>query len=271
MRYEFVDQDQPRAGSRKVGVGEISKHHDEVRSINRNLVSTLDYTFDRNWGVSAVVPVVHPSHRHIHNHRGTPIAESWDFTRLGDIRVLGRFQTAASNPATGRLSFFGINFGLKLPTGKHDVRNDEGALAERSLQPGSGTTDALIGGFFSQVIPGFDSSWFAQVLVQTPLDSRQDYRPGKRYTLDVGYRYEASENVGLMLQANIQVRRRDRGAQAEPEDTGGRFVHVSPGISYSLSKRTQLYGFVQLPVYQHVNGVQLTADWAAVVGLTTRF
>jgi hypothetical protein len=26
-----------------------------------------------------------------------------------------------------------------------------------------------------------------------------------------------------------------------------------------------------LPVYQYVNGVQLTADWAAVAGLSVRF
>jgi hypothetical protein len=29
----------------------------------------------------------------------------------------------------------------------------------------------------------------------------------------------------------------------------------------------QLYGFVQLPLYQYVNGTQLTADWSAVAGV----
>src|SRR5262245_25006260 len=44
LRYEFIDQDQPMSGSRKVGVGEIRQHHDEVRTINRNWLATLDYT-----------------------------------------------------------------------------------------------------------------------------------------------------------------------------------------------------------------------------------
>ena len=39
-----------------------------------------------------------------------------------------------------RHSVWGLNFGLKLPTGKFDERNGEGELAERTLQPGSGTT-----------------------------------------------------------------------------------------------------------------------------------
>jgi hypothetical protein len=271
VRYEFVDQDQPMAGSKKVGVGEIPKHHDEVRTLNRNLVTTLDYTFSPQWGVTAVVPVVNADHRHIHNHRGVPIPESWDFTRVGDIRLLGRYQGGAADVARERLDFFGVNFGLKLPTGQRNIRNGDDALAERSLQPGSGTTDALIGGFFNRVVPGADSSWFVQALIQSPLNSRDQFRPGRRYTLDVGYRYEATPSIGLMLQANLLLRERDRGAQAEPDESGGRFVHLSPGISYSFSKQSQVYGFVQVPVYQRVNGVQLVADWGALVGFTTRF
>ena len=64
---------------------------------------------------------------------------------------------------------------------------------------------------------------------------------------------------------------RDSGAKAEPEDTGGTFVHLSPGINVALSEKTQLYGFVQVPLYQRVNGVQLTADWSVAAGLSHRF
>ena len=74
-----------------------------------------------------------------------------------------------------------------------------------------------------------------------------------------------------MHQLNALYRSRDSGAQAEPEDTGGGFLFVSPGISYALTKTTQVYAFVQKPLYQYVNGVQLTADWSALVGISTRF
>ena len=49
------------------------------------------------------------------------------------------------------------------------------------------------------------------------------------------------------------------GAQAEPDDSGGRSLFLSPGVGYAVSKDVQLYGFLQLPLYQYVNGVQLTA------------
>jgi hypothetical protein len=271
LRFEYIDQDQPKSGSNNVAVGQIPRHHDEVRTINRNYLATLDYTFNADWGVAVTLPVVDRTHDHIHNHRGEQLPEHWDFTRLGDVSVLGRRQWMSENPNGPTISFYGLNFGLKAPTGEFHVRNTAGDLAERTLQPGTGTTDLLFGGFFSQVLPAHASSWFAQALVRTPLNSREDYKPGTRTSVDVGYRYEVNERLGLMLQLNALHRSRDSGAQAEPEDTGGKFMFLSPGLSYAFTKTVQAYAFFHKPIYQHVNGVQLTSDWSAVAGVTMRF
>ena len=102
-------------------------------------------------------------------------------------------------------------------------------------------------------------------------DSRE-YRRALAVKLALlGYRYEATESIGLMIQLNALYRAKDSGLQAEPDDTGGRFLFVSPGISYAVTKTTQLYAFLQKPLYQHVNGVQLTADWSGVFGVSARF
>ena len=271
LRYEYIDQDQPRSGSSDVRVGQIPRHHDEVKTLNHNYLATLDYTFNADWGVAVTLPVVDRTHDHIHNHGGGQVPEHWDFTRLGDVSVLGRRQWMSENPNGPTVSFYGFNFGLKAPTGEFHVRNSAGDLAERTLQPGTGTTDLLLGAFFSQVLPAKASSWFAQALVRTPLNSREDYKPGTRTSLDVGYRYEANERLGLMLQMNALYRARDKGVQAEPDDTGGNFVFLSPGLSYAVTKTVQAYAFFHKPVYQYVNGVQLTSDWSAVAGVTMRF
>ena len=39
----------------------------------------------------------------------------------------------------------GVLIGLKLPTGKTKVTNDDNELAERTLQPGTCSTDTLLG------------------------------------------------------------------------------------------------------------------------------
>ena len=78
LRFEYIDQDQPRAGSDKVAVGQIPQHHDEVRTINRNWLATFDYTFNADWGVSATLPLVDRFHEHIHNLQGQKLVEQWN-------------------------------------------------------------------------------------------------------------------------------------------------------------------------------------------------
>jgi hypothetical protein len=271
FRYEYIDQDQPMSGSRRVGVGEIPAHHDEIRTINRNALLTLDYGVTPDWGASVVVPYVDREHRHIHNHRGERIVESWDFARLGDVRVQGRWQFPIETQSETYASFGGLVFGVKLPTGSFRVANDQGAIAERSLQPGTGTTDAILGGYYRVALPLRDLSAFVQVEGQLPIDSRDGYKPGMQAGIDGGLRYEASERLGLMLQLLYRYKARDEGAQAEPEDSGSETVAIAPGASFAITESVQFYGFVQLPLYRHVNGVQLTADWSALAGVSVQF
>jgi hypothetical protein len=269
LRYEFIDQDQPRSGTEEVSVGEIPRHHDEVRTINRNLIAGFDYTFDANWGLAITAPVVSRSHSHIHNHHGAALSEEWNFTRLGDMRLAGRyrFTPESSSPDAGN---FGLQFGAKLPTGETNVANADGEVAERSLQPGSGTTDALFGAFYSGTL-GAESSWFADLILQAPLDERTEYKPGNRVGLDLGISYPWTARIALLLQLNAQWKDSDSGENAEPEDTGGTFVHLSPGFGIGVGDKTRLYAFVQLPLYQDVNGVQLTADWSLAAGISRSF
>ncbi len=248
-------------------VGEIERHHDEVRTLNRNWLLNLDYGFDAHWGVAVTLPVANRDHDHIHNHHDDLVVknispEAWNFTEVGDARVLGRYRM---NDAAG------VKFGLKLPSGDYEVANDEGDLAERSLQPGSGTTDMLLGGFYQGGNKGAPLHWFTQVMWQQPLDERADYKPGYQLAMDAGIDYALAQNLSGLLQLNVQIKGRDSGTDAEREDSGAQTLALSPGLSYAVTHDTRIYGFVQLPVYQYVNGVQLTADVAYVAGVTTAF
>lgn len=270
FHYESIDQDQPRHGRDRVGVGEIARHHDEVETKNRNWVAAFDWTFAPQWGLSFSIPYVDRDHLHIHHHHGETIPETWHFRELGDVRVQARHIVFAGEDVEKPRSW-GVSFGVKLPTGRHDVANGEGEVAERTLQPGSGTTDALLGVFWHGAAPLEGWSWFSRAQAVLPMNTRDEFKPGKQLQLDAGVRYAMMNNVGLMLQANFVAKGRDSGAQAEPEDSGARQLFVSPGISWNVTPNTQVYGFVQLPVYQAVNGVQLTADWSALAGVSLRF
>jgi hypothetical protein len=268
LRYEFIDQGQPRVGTRDVTVGEIPQHHDEVRTINRNWIAEFDYTFKNNWGLRLQLPLVDRSHSHIHNDIGGPEQEAWNFTDVGDARVTGRYVFGGNQtPGTGR---FGVTFGVKLPTGKFDVANDDGDVAERSLQPGTGTTDVTLGAFYSGP---FDStaSWFGSLYWYHSLIEREEYKPGDRFGIDFGITTPVAAKVAMLLQINGLWKGHESGSNGEPDLTGGTFVFISPGASVNLGENTQLYGFVQFPMYQNVRGVQLVADWALAAGLSYRF
>jgi hypothetical protein len=84
-------------------------------------------------------------------------------------------------------------------------------------------------------------------------------------------RYGIARDVSAMLQLNYAAKGRDSGTEAEPEDSGQRVVVVSPGLSWNLGKNAQVYAFAQLPVYQAVNGVQLTARYSLMAGVSSRF
>jgi hypothetical protein len=270
LRYEYINQNQPRSGNDKVAVGQIPHEHDEVSTRNRNLLATYTRSFDSGWGISVVAPILDRDHLHLHNDVDGATPERWKFTELGDVRVVGSYQLPymgdTSKPANA-----GITFGLKLPTGKTNVANGDGEVAERSLQPGTGTTDAIIGAYYHQKLPQWEASWFVQTQYQHALRSHDDFKPGEQLSFDVGYRHAITDKLGALVQLNFLVKRRDSGAQAEPEDSGGRFVSVSPGLSYAVTDKMQIYGFFQKPLYQHVNGVQLTANKAFVVGVSARF
>jgi hypothetical protein len=72
-------------------LGQVPHHHDEVKTTNQNLVATFNHNFASGWGVSVTAPVVDRDHLHIHNHRGEQISERWNFTKFGDVRVVGRY------------------------------------------------------------------------------------------------------------------------------------------------------------------------------------
>ncbi len=270
LRYEYIRQDELRAGSRRVDVGEIPHHHDEVRTTNRNLLLSYDRNFASGWGYSLMAPVVDRDHLHVHNHHGAQLPEEWSFQELGDVRLTGRYQKAVGDQERGARTA-GVLFGMKLPTGRTGVKNGEGALAERSLQPGTGTTDAVVGAFFHQQLAASASSWFAQAQYQHPLNQRAGFAPGGQFTADLGFARRLADRLSGLLQLNAVIKQRDHGAQAEPEDSGSRALFLSPGLSYELTDAVRIYAFYQQPLHQSVNGVQLTAPHAWMLGVTTRF
>jgi hypothetical protein len=211
------------------------------------------------------VPYISREHEHIANEpMEEPITERWDFNGLGDMRVIGRYQ---ANRPDGTVA--GLRFGVSLPTGEIDVRNDEGVRAERSLAPGTGTTGLIAGANVSGKIGSTPAGYFASVTGQWALNSHEAFRPGYQLVVNGGASYPLARSVTALLQMSALVKGRDQGAEAEPADSGGEKVFLGPGVTFTIAHNLWLYAFVEVPLYQRVNGTQLTADVSSVVGVST--
>ena len=280
LRYSSVKLDQLRSGSSKVTAEDptdpalIGEEIENLYTDNRLLSATLDYTLDDRIGFSVQLPYVMRTHKHTIADPVTPLVETFDASALGDIRVVGRYRFALDD-----MSGFGIKAGLKLATGKKDIANDQGAIpGEVSLQPGNGSTDLILGAFWQQGAHGNALSYFAQATLQTSVNHLADFKPGNQINLDAGVRYALGRSASALLQLNYQDNAQDSGIAA-PADasgvpgtaTGGKFLYLTPGVSFAVVPGTNLYGLLQLPLSQNVNGEQLTASKSFTVGVNHRF
>jgi hypothetical protein len=270
LRLEAVSQTRLRSGTTDIDPSQVTDEEAvERHTKNLNLVTTLGYGFDENWSMSVRIPVVKRDHLHdlIDGSTGLPSTpEQWRFTELGDIQLLARRQTLSSD-ATTSFAAFG---GLQLPTGSISVVNSDGSRAERALQPGTGTTDLLIGGAFRRSIGAADAL-IGQVSLSAALNMREEFKPGTRVEASVGWSHAYAHDLGAVLQLNMRNRGHDSGAQAEPANSGSTMIDLSPGITIGVGESSTLYAYLQVPVYQRVSGIQLVPRTSVAIGWTSDF
>ncbi len=278
LREFYSRADQLRSGSSKIAADTANNGEVEnLRTINRITTLSADYTADEHWGVVTSIPYVTRDHNHnLGPYTGSVPAgyESFNAKALGDIKIVGRYRWTLNE---AEHSGAGIKFGLKLNTGRRDFTLDTGVRPnEVTLQPGNGSTDLILGAFWNQVTPGNALSWFAQGSLQSSVRHDAEFRPGNQINLDAGTRYAFGRDLSGLLQLNAQWNATDSGASAAltaagDPSSGGRFVALTPGLIYAIATGTNLYGLLQLPLYQYVNGEQLTASKSVTVGINHRF
>jgi hypothetical protein len=270
FRIESVTQDRLHQGAHSVTAAAVTGEEAiERHTRNTNLVTTLERSFDLNWSVTLRVPVVRRDHLHdlLDDTTGAiGPSEHWRFARLGDVQLLARWQDARDAPD----SSWAVTAGLKLPTGSKTVANDDGRRAERALQPGSGTTDLVLGVASRHMVADTNALNLQATWTQA-LNTSEQFKPGRRIELAAGWAHAYNSTVSAVLQANLVHKARDSGNQAEPDNSGSTTLSLSPGLSVATSAKGIVYAFVQLPVYQKVNGIQLVPKTSLAVGYTTSY
>ena len=277
LEYDYIHQDQLRSGKHAVsGVPEGNEF--ERETLNRYLTLGIDYNPSADWNIGLRVPYVIRTHSTYGPYDSTeplPPASSSRSSSLGDIRLIGAYQGFLP------MHNLGLQLGIKLPTGQYGTAvNFNGGPAagtplDASLQPGTGSSDIILGAYYYQPISqNLDA--FANVQFQSALTTEQDrpgsdFRPGNTTTVSFGLRYEGNPKWVPQLQMNLTHKSVDQGALADITDTAGYVAQVSPGLTTRVFGNLNVYGFAQIPVYSDLVGYQVFPRYTFSVGASYAF
>jgi hypothetical protein len=282
LAYSYLNQDQQRYGTGKASAAQITALNaagNEIEDYTKTqtLSAALNYTGDA-WGATVALPFVQRTHGTFTDAGTWPTTANYlssSDSSIGDIRVVGRYTGFSADRSAGLI------IGAKLPTGSTNATFNDGTAVDPSLQIGTGSTDVILGGFVAGNLGSY--GWFVQGTVQHAVSTKSfsgaDYRPGDTWSLNTGIRHaKFGARFTPMLQLNLVHRRPDGGAAATPPDaltggvaTGGTLLYLAPGATWRVGGGTSIYGFVQLPVYQNVNSLQLAPRYTLTLGMRQSF
>lgn len=252
MDYDYQDQNRNWRGTDQAPAANNADK--EIRT--HFITADLQYMFDRSWGVQVEVPYWNRYFKTTGGKSGSDVVTQ-DWWALGDIRVKGIYTGFSPDLSTG------LTFGFKLPTGDY-THNDAFGDVDRDSEIGSGSTDALLGGFHRQHLPWDNNwTWFGQAELDLPFLSRDHYTPGIEMDAAVGIYYSgiAIHNVKISPVAQLigSERTSDSGANAaHPVASGYQRILLSPGIEFDWHP-IKVYGDVEFPVFENFRGDQLVA------------
>ena len=265
LRYDYFNQNDLRSGTGRIDRGAITFPTDQEiqqETVNRNTTLTVDYAFNADWGVNVQLPYLNRYHTTVAE-GDTGISTSRS-NSLGDVRVIGRYQGFSPEHD------WGVQLGFKFASGGTGVNfsggPQSGQALDRGLQPGTGSTDLFVGIYRFGPI-GQDFDYFAQALLQVPLTSKDDFKPGMGLNLSAGLKYVNETPIQPQLQINLRTERSESGANADVANSGSTLAYISPGASIDLGPSLRAYGFFQVPIYQHVTGLQIVPKYSVSVGI----
>jgi len=240
------------------------------KRIDTDFITTgLQYFWNRSWGIQVEVPYDNRTFRtetaDPNTAPGAVASVNWG--ELGDIRVKGIYTGLSEDLSTG------LEFGVKLPTGNYN-ENDAFGDVDRDSELGTCSTDILLGAFHRQHFTEKSPfTWFTQVELDLPVLIQQGYRPGFELDGSVGVYYSGFALGPVKITPIAQVlgswRGHDSGDYASggvddpPEgiiNSGYERLLLSPGLELDFHPIT-VYADVEIPVFQHETGNQLTAPF----------
>ena len=264
LNYDYNNLNTLNAGSDKLD-------DDSRRRITNSVLLNLGYSFTDRLSVETLFTWVNQT-RTISQFGNENFTET---TGIGDALFLLKYAVPNILGPSSQVNF---GLGAKAPLGRSDISTDQGIQLTADLQPGSGAWDGLVWISASKGV-GFRpsatvSASFAYRLTgenDSYLNNTSVYQFGNEAQANLGYTdqflvFNVIFNPGLVLKyrkAGI-----DEIDGSDIPNTGGEWIFTRPEVSVQLSPEIALQARLEIPIYSHVDGTQLTPTTRFTTGLS---
>jgi hypothetical protein len=281
LSYEYIDQDEAFSDSHhsngfQSNPQEPEEGHREIRTINHRLNLRLSAGITDRFTMDLHLPVIFRTHEHVDvEGPDEEFPQRFELSGIGDLVLMTRYALLVAR--TPQQPAFSLGMGVKTPTGPTDLQDvvivdgeAEIEAAERSVQPGSGSWDPIFGLYWIQTFGPLTA--FGNATYRIPTEDK-GYTFGDELLVNVGSSIPLLKGLEGVGQLNLRWTARDK-ADGDPlvhANSGAVLLFLSPGLRAQMMSALTSYFYVQIPLYRHVNGSQLTADWQLVAGLTYKF
>ena len=256
FEYNYMNQNQNWDGTSSAPASGNS----DKQTLTNFFTAGVQYMFNRTWGVEAEIPYWDRTFKTETDMPAMGDVQTFNHDNIGDVRVKGIYTGLSDDMSTG------ITFGLKLANGDFTYPN-----FDRDTSIGTGSTDLLLGVYHQGVLTGDGMfNWFGQGQMDIPFITQDNYRPGDEFDFAVGsyyngFDYGKNGKLSPLLQLIASIREHDVGMNASQpvngvEQSGYQRLLISPGLEYDVND-IKLYGDVEVPIFQNMNGNQLTAPF----------
>lgn len=165
--------------------------------------------------------------------------------------------------------------GIKLPTGRDDVRLSNGESLEPSSQPGTGAVDYQIGVAYSRFLTSritIDAS-----ALYSFRGEHDDFRVGDRFDAGVAVTYRITPAIqslpnysvfGELLYVHLE---KDSDDGDHNPNSGGDTIYASIGGRVRFNRNVTLTIAPAIPIMQDLNGDQIETTWKLAATLSVSF
>jgi hypothetical protein len=215
-------------------------------------------------------------------HSGLPFGQTHGHGSkgIGDTLVSASWRLARSAGFRAHATL-----GLWVPTGSVDKRNADGTFVHYMMQPGSGTWDVEPAITFAGKSGLVGWGGQASYRWRTDNDNSSGYALGDKARATGWLSYLVTGDVGATARLEFEHEGAIVGHYNGPHrhntpsdrqaNYGGDVVNAGLGLNWLLpvasARRPQLGAEVSVPLYQHLNGIQLPRDWRISFSLAQTF